>query len=454
MKGKRLYHLLNDLNKSQLQQLHFRCTMGEDKRSKVLKELIESDYKEISTYQNSIEQLGSHFKNLPDTQKALRRFIDFACKEIENLSIYNYLQENKGSRDFILTNVYSFNSSSYLFHYYHGKAQKSSSEEGAFWREKIVLTNQKLQWYSKGQTRQDYQKIKELILQKNQLNHEGYYSELVVHYSTLSGIYLEDNTEIKFFQDFIPSEEDFQLIIDQSPKPYYTAQLYLSKARFVFRDKEKLYSNIVLSESILTQMDSSSLAYHRLNRSLNYLQVLGGMNYGAPLEEVLNNSRIVFNVNQRYEYKDSVSFFMHQMLLMLANEWQEMRMKRRKFAEFYFDESNEMYPQFLEGLEYFLEGQEEKALLILNALSYSSSHYVALWSKLIVLKIHADLGSQHLMKKLIDRANRYLKNNAGKCFTQEVSSQLILGFKRNLNLEFLSINTELFHFFKLLIPKT
>ena len=97
-------------------------------------------------------------------------------------------------------------------------------------------------------------------------------------------------------------------------------------------------------------------------------------------------------------------------------------------------------------------GDNEKALLVLNLLSYTSSHYVALWSKLIVLKIHSDLGNERLTKKLIDRANRYLKNNFGKIFTRDASILIIEGYSR-LSTDKMSTNTnQKFYFFDLLSP--
>lgn len=454
MKGKRLYHLLNDLNKSQLQQLHYRCTLGEDKRRVVLKALLESDYKTKDEYSKAIAELFVYFQDLPDGEKTLRRFIDFACKEIENLQIQNYLNEHGSARDFLLVQVYNFDSSAYLFHYYHDKAVQSNQKEGNYWREILELYHQKIQWHFRGQSRKDYQQIKHYILEKHRLNEEGYYSELCMHYNTLSGMYLEDNHDLDEFSGLIPSEESFELLIRNSPKPSYASQLYLAQARFSFRDAQELEIYISKAEVCCKQIADDAINFERVNRSILYLRILAGMNYFAPMNELLEQSQVVFEVNQKYAYKDSVSFFLHQMLLMLAGDWEQMRRKRRKYADFYFDESNVFYPQFLEGLECFLLEEDEKALLLLNILSYASSHYVALWSKLIVLKIHAELGNWRLAKKLIDRANYYLKNNVGKIFTRVAAEQLVTVYTALVQKESLPKTAQKFYFFELLMPQT
>lgn len=391
------------------------------------------------------------FERFPDAEKASRRFIDFVCKEIENLHIKNYLEENNAERDFILANVFNLRSTQYLFEYYHEKAAASAKETEMLWMT-MELMGQQVKWHTKGQMKEDMMQLRALLRQKYEYTNLNYYQQLAQHYSAVSALYIDDNQKENFFKDLLPEEAELLELVEKSPSPFLAAQFSLALARFNFRNEEKLNLYLDKTEALVALMDIKDIMYERAKRSIYYLRILSGIHYGAVLKKLIEYSSEIVRINQSHAYKDSVSFFLYLMLLLLDGQLNVVLSKRKKFDAFYFDETNSAYPDFLDALLYFIKNEQDEALQLLNNLSYAQSDYVALWSKLLVLKIHSDLGNERLLKNLIGRANSYLDQHKGKFFTYETSAKVLACHKAVLTGQKKDKNEGLFVFFQKLLP--
>jgi hypothetical protein len=129
----------------------------------------------------------------------------------------------------------------------------------------------------------------------------------------------------------------------------------------------------------------------------------------------------------------------------------ELALKQRQnFDEIYFDDSNRFYSYFLDALYYFINENYESALEILNNLSYAESDYVALWSKLMVIKIHSNLGNDRLIKNLLLRVHKYIKDHHSRNFTQKVSVEILNSHKKKSEAHSFTHKNKLFELFELL----
>jgi hypothetical protein len=138
-------------------------------------------------------------------------------------------------------------------------------------------------------------------------------------------------------------------------------------------------------------------------------------------------------------------------MFLLLNKDLEMALKQRlNFDEIYFDDSNRFYSFFLDALYYFLNENFESALEILNNLSYAESDYVALWSKLMVIKIHSNLGNDRLFKNLLVRMYKYLKDHHSRNFTQKVSVEILNSYKKKNDGKLITNKNKIFDLFELL----
>lgn len=119
MKGKRLYALLKNLDRSERLQLHHQCIKSSDKRHAVLKNLLDSKVDSIESFELVLNKTALHFENYSDASKAQRRFIDFASKEIENILIANYLDNKAQEKSFFLAKIFNERNSQELFSHYN-----------------------------------------------------------------------------------------------------------------------------------------------------------------------------------------------------------------------------------------------------------------------------------------------------------------------------------------------
>jgi hypothetical protein len=452
MIGKRLFHLINDLERGEKVLLHSLCKKNEDFRFKAFKQLLETKFNSEESYKYALSLLDHFFSHLPDKTKALRRFTDFACKEIENLRIRQHIENNPHIKAFLLADVFNQRNSAILFNHYSQNAKDILSDTNE-WFLKSEIIDYEIKWLTRGQLKEDFIKLKTAIIKKNEYNQYNYYEHLVSHYSTISAIFLDDSQDKDFFENLKLTDLELEEYIRKSPSPYYSAQFCLARARFAFREENTLRRLLERAESFLEQLDNKQdIEYRRIRRSINYVWILTIFNYGGDLKATISLSELIIQTNQTYHYKDSISYFLHILLLMLDEQWKRVEELQNLQNSFYFDGSNEVYPQFLMGFEWFLKGRKKEALLIFNDLSYSKSHYIAVWSKLLVMKMHSDLGNMRLLKNLLDRTNYYLIQNKDKLFLHQPSSKLISIYQSFINKKPIENPKNIFCFFRKLLP--
>jgi hypothetical protein len=448
MIGKRLFLLLKNLERGERLQLHHICLRSTDKRFIVFKEMLDLKIDSEEIFESNLEKTASFFEAYPDSEKAQRRFIDFACKEIENLLLVNYLKKNNSENDFLLSRIFNERNSQQLFSYYNEKAQDSAEKNDNPW---ILseLSDQKIKWLSRGQMKDDMISLRILLNEKYQFDNLKYYQNLSQYFSTISALYLDDNSAFNnaYLHNIL---SELNELTQKSPNLFLKAQFLLASARFNFGDKQKLDNLLNDAENIISDLINNETQFERLKRSIFYIRILSGINYGESLQKLIGFSNEVLRINRKYSYKDSVSYFLNTMFLLLNNDTEMALKQRQNFDEIYFDESNKSYSYFLDALFYFLNKNYESALEILNILSYAKSDYVAIWSKLMVIKIHSNLANHRLIKNLLIRVYKYTKEHHSKNFTQKVSIEILNSYKKKSDVYPISHKNKLFDLFELL----
>ena len=429
MKGKRLYALLKNLDRSERLQLHHQCIKSSDKRHAVLKDLLDSKVDSIESFESVLNKTAVHFENYSDAAKAQRRFIDFASKEIENILIANYLNNKAQEKSFFLAKIFNERNSQELFSHYNESAKVSAEKFNSLLM-LSELSDHKIKWLSRGQMKDDMQTLRILLIQKYQFDQLNYYQQLFQYYSTLSALYIDDNSVI--------SERHLTLTIlelkdlsEKSPTLFFKAQFLLALARFNFRNKSKLDNSLREVQKIISRLKENETEFERVLRSFYYISILAGIYYGEDLQNLINFSEEVIRINKKHNYKDSVSYFLNIMFLQLNKDFESAEALRKKYDKNYFDESNQSYADFLDALYLFLNGSFDAALDILNSLSYDHSEYVSLWSRLMVIKIHSSFKNDRLLKNLLSRTNKYLKDHKEMFFLNTVSAEILKTYSMN-----------------------
>ncbi|HCA82186.1 MAG TPA: hypothetical protein DEP18_00245, partial [Flavobacteriales bacterium] len=110
MKGKSLFLLIGELNKAERHQLLNTCKRSGDKRHLVLYQLMKKHTGTKDTFEDVLFSVAKPLfggeKDEKEKDKTVRRFIDFSLKEIEQIKLRNFLQEDQLLRHFLLSRIY------------------------------------------------------------------------------------------------------------------------------------------------------------------------------------------------------------------------------------------------------------------------------------------------------------------------------------------------------------
>ena len=109
MIGQKLYFLISDLDTSERKYLFLRGKKTEDKRYKPFISLLGKKGNSTAEFQDALDKIKDVISPAKSKEKdksdAIRRFIDFCIKEIENLKIEIYSKSNSKIRNYIFNNT-------------------------------------------------------------------------------------------------------------------------------------------------------------------------------------------------------------------------------------------------------------------------------------------------------------------------------------------------------------
>ena len=143
MIGQKLFLVLSRLSTAERKFFFLRAKKTEDKRFKQFVFLLGKKGFSTAEFQTSLDiikkEIATNNSNEKEMQDALRRFIDFCIKEVENLKIELYIKSNFKTRNFILSEIYDHSSSREIHEDYLNKLDKFSDEKD-FWLKNYYVT--------------------------------------------------------------------------------------------------------------------------------------------------------------------------------------------------------------------------------------------------------------------------------------------------------------------------
>jgi hypothetical protein len=131
-------------------------------------------------------------------------------------------------------------------------------------------------------------------------------------------------------------------------------QGYYGKFNVAFFNKNKLFQSIEMLLKDNARSNMSSDNKDKISRSILFLKNTAGLYYGHPIKNMIDDAKYIFN----------------------------------KYATVFFKGKKNEYYLFLQAFKNFQLGFFDIALNELPQLAYSSSQYLAIWSRLIEIKIH------------------------------------------------------------------
>lgn len=435
MKGKRLYQLLEELNKTEHRQLLNICKKSSDKRSLYLADLLRKRYTNITGYATALAEIQHKLaigaKDEEEQDKKLRRWCDYACMEVENLILFNQLNLDKNLRTKLLSNAYDQRNNPELTSYYNKFSILQSIEVNDL-ENLIAQYDIQLRWLSKKQYKEDFSIIENLLIKRQKAADLRYHELSSFFYSLLSGLYL-DNPESKIISNILPDRNELIRLSIQSDDSYSRFLYDLSYLRMGFFKPQYFTKHIEEKIEEIRNAPISGNQKDRQLRTILFLKVIGGLYYGYPLGDLLASSEQIFEINTKYGYYDSVSFFFYLFFLLLDNRISQYDLLLRKFSKKYFQDENKDYFLFLQALRFYLLKDYGAALHNLMFLSYSHSIYLAAWSRLLEITIHLNYKDLKMANVLIGRLKRFLKLNQNHAVIYGPCTQVLAFIEMKMN---------------------
>lgn len=450
MKGKRLYLLITSLDKTEHRQLINLCKNTKDKRIELLTRLLLKRISSEKIFLNILDEVQLSFNNNElESDKKLRRYVDYSCKQIESVLLFNELENNKFVRTKNLAKIFDKKNQDELTKYYNDStiniAKESSINSGI-----EVHYDIKMRWLARNQFKQDIIDLKNTLHAKKIIINEHYHEEMTSYYNVLSGLFLDNPKDI-LVKNQIPKYDTIKSL-QKSTSDEFNKLLYgIALARFNFFNKNKLFQSIELLLKDNARSNLSSDNKDKISRSILFLKNTAGLYYGQPINKMIDDAKYIFNIMINYQYYDSISFFFLVFFHLIDEDFYQADILLKKYSTAFFKGKKNEYYLFLQAFKNFQLGFFDNALTELPQLAYSSSQYLAIWSRLLEIKIHQILKNDLLLNSLINRANRYVLNNKEKNILSEPCLYVLKNIENKKNI--IKNNNSLFKFYELILAK-
>jgi hypothetical protein len=410
MKGKSLYLLIEELNKAERHQLLNACKKTGDKRHGSLYELVKKSGSSKNNFADLLmgcaENLFEGKKDEKEKDKILRRFIDFAVKEIEQIKLRNFLAEENLLRNYLLSMIYKPQEE--IFERYLEKTGELSENRnenisGFFLDNKIELT-------SRIHNKKELRILRDLLVEKNKRIQKNYHAELSKIYELLSLLYLEDEDLMKELRGLILTNEEAGELIALSSGSAEGVRYMLSKARFSFFDEKSFAVQISEAEKEAKKLRTDSKT-SELGEQIRLLRALHFFHFGKQADELV---RITKGLESSHD--SVVKFYAYLFMILDAAKRKAALPEMKELNKLKMEPENEFRKEFLISLALFLKEDYSGSLKLLNQLSYVSNTEVACWSRLMELRLHIMKENDSLCESLAGRIQRYFQANEGKRF--------------------------------------
>ncbi len=409
MIGKSLWVLLAELIKPERHLLANICKKSKDKRHHALYKLLRKttnagyDFEKIifDACADLIKSKSSQEKN-----KTIRRFIDFACKEIENIKIKKFINSNLSERNYLLGKIFTLNNNTSLSQYYFNKAIAGNNtifvEEKKEQQMQSLLNNLSL-----SDNQRSIKALKALVIEKNEHTQKMYHASLSGIYERLSYLAMEDTFVKKEMNDLILTDDEVNQLILVSANTLEEFRYRLARLRFLFYNKDfKNDKNNLLNLLKKSKLNPEDKIY--IQSQIHYLGML------ADFNNCLEASKIKYDIDNHSSDPQKFYYYMLHLLSQFENN------KNVSLANFKvkFSNANKDLLLFLQLLENFLNNDFKKCIKPCGQLAYSEHFHIMAWSKLIEIKLHLLKQNYDYVESLVLRYAKFLNQNESKIFTQ------------------------------------
>jgi len=426
MIGQKLFLVLSRLSTAERKFFFLRAKKTEDKRFKQFVFLLGKKGFSTAEFQTSLDiikkEIATNNSNEKEMQDALRRFIDFCIKEVENLKIELYIKSNFKTRNFILSEIYDHSSSREIHEDYLNKLDKFSDEKD-FWLKNYYITKMstiKL----RSQKLSDLEDWKSLLIKQKKLVQENYQHEIASVYDKISASYIDDKRSIDLLEGELKTEDDLLLQIALAKNDLVKASLYLTLARFFFKNEAKFkeYTNSSL-KLLANQSEKEALI---IKRKLHFASFLQSFHFNHSYSETLNHIKQVLEINKKFDLEDDKSiFYLFFLQLLKTDHSGEINVFETGYDAYFSHESTLYLKEFLQAFEFFSTNNYKSAKRLLTNLSYIDNPYLASWARLIEIVTNYKQGNTDFAETLLKSELKRMDSNKNRIFSMNSNLRLL-----------------------------
>lgn len=430
MIGNKLHNLLNELSANQNKALIYRCGLSSDKRMAILKVYLQENQ------DNSLENLNDFlakevkktWPNSDDAEQDLkaRRLSSFYCEQIEKLILETYLEKNNSVRNLLLAEALEKKGNLVLLNQYYEKAYRKSVEERNDYYQMLSLKG-RIRMHYASQNEKEFEQALQLNEELLKVLRHANNDKITEYYYNLSNIYIEKNSLIKERKEAI--EQEIFALLDTIDYPYNKVSLYVSLAKINF-DNDQLFNYFEKAKSILYSIEKRTNEYDDLERKIRFLELRLNFFSGLELEQLLKITDEIIKDSTVFSIINNNTLFYKILFLILSDK---ITLAEQILDEntSYFKGNSRFLISFLKALIAEKNGDYKKALHLFQPIMYTTNYFTAIFSRLLVIKIHTKMGNQVLAKSLIESTSRMLKLNSDNPIGKQANEYVIRYFKRS-----------------------
>ncbi len=437
MKGKRLYHLLQELSNRNKQDISDMLQISNDKRAIYFSSILKKKFKSNEALDTSLNDLFASIsaKDSKETDKSIRRFIDYSCKIIEDYLIAEHIKQNPSLRLKYLSKWSMQTKAEYLQEYFLSKLKNIALKlpDNSLYNEYL---NAQINRYGRSQNDKHIKNIMPLLEQKKNYLNFTYHEQLSGFYRLLSTTTIDESISESWM--VIPSHEELDKLADDSLNKIFAADYIITKARFAFFNPN--FDELI--EAAISKLDDYELKEKDrliLLRRAYFLKMVNGFNKDSDVNELLKYSEKILEVNLVMGFRDALSFFYHILFLIFSNKKDLAVEKMKEHEDFFFSAHTLFYKEFIEAIIIMKNSENDTskgndtALTLFSDLKYSPNYYISLWACLYEYLIYYKSGNILLCKSLIERMKAFLYQHKDMSYSYEASSYIYAVFRAELS---------------------
>jgi hypothetical protein len=161
-----------------------------------------------------------------DSDKHLRRWIDFASKEVESLIIKNKFAQ-PANRLGELAKTFDLQNREELAKYYSEQAVTTAKQTGDL-NTLIDIYDIQLRWLGRNQTRQNIKQIGQLLYKRKQATEHAYHKAMSYFHTVCSSLYM-DNPDDPIYNHMAPDKFGFVQLRNSTDDDYSSLLYSLSE---------------------------------------------------------------------------------------------------------------------------------------------------------------------------------------------------------------------------------